>query len=647
MSKIIEDSYAAPIVTILTTDGELIKDDQGNRVGRHCVDFEYIYDEEGEDKCTIVFQSSNIQLSALPLFRINKRIRVQWGYTEQGGKSILSPTRLVLIRDLQADYTEKEIKLTLKCTDVASQGYHSANNSTGGDQNFLEFLSEIGAGVFKPAVTVYDDVNVSESIKTDEMVEEQKAREAPLSYAPAVNTRVDFFSKIDFFFRQKRTTPMRSMAILRAIKNEMKSAPGGPYLMDTRDDKLNIHNRNYNQKPFRNYRYAGEGGDVISVTIRTENKAKPTSGSKSAMNPESKELGSEQLHVINYSELDNMMNLFGVSEDAEQNRRVNEYTQNEVKQYYETLKANPSLEIKPPPLKVGEAIYSTMNNYDGALHTANKSGIRSPENADFQDPLGLYKQRQHIAVESTSVPLRFDLKLDLEIPPGVVYNGVDNGDEGLKNRIKETIQKLVQGTMVIIGDPAMESSVIITLENLASNHIGNFYVKKVTHKLTRADGYKTTMDIMKKPVTISTTTWGGTTKKKSFRDMVLDKGKLTAEGERQLFDEIVKAGGLGIATQGGEAGLFEAAEKLGIPIKDKWRAVQPDQEAAVQQTLRDIETKEAGDDIPKVDKQTKVKKNTDTKTLLDDELKVTSSKESSQFLKDGIKNIEKINAKFR
>ena len=614
MSTLIKQGYGAPVVMIMTPDGELIKDEQGNQIGRFATNFEYVYDEEGEDKCTITFQSSDIQLANNPLFRINLRFLVSWGYTQQQ-ELIVSPKRLVLINDMESKYEPDKITITLKCSDIASKGFLSSSNSTNEDNNYLDFLAEIGAGVFKPAVVVYNDDDISEYAANlvSEISASRKADfgaysddEALISledFKKGANThgypedsdewplgsktkdKTDFkidpktknAANIEQFFKNTKITPCRSLAVLRAIKDQLKEAPGGPYLLDTRDDKLTIHNRNYNQSPIENYRYAGEGGDVISVTIKTENKASAKAGNVSSMDPETKTTTNSHLAIMDGSKLDEQFNFHGIS-DEEAQKQVDEMTTNNAKSYFDAYVANPGSTVKAPYISIHKKMGTLLQgDFNGAYNTQSSAGTkRGTLRADITNPLattrqksyGLYEDFDIMQVESTATLTRANFDLNFEISAETVYAGVDN-EHVIKNKVRETIQKLVQGTMIIIGNPYIESSKMISLENISNNQIGKFYVKKVTHTITQSDGFKTTLDIMKKPVTISVSSWGGTKDKKTFQDMVKEKGRLTAEGETQIFFALVAAGEK-LTVETTEQELYDKYKKTGLPIKKGW-----------------------------------------------------------------------------
>ena len=58
--------------------------------------------------------------------------------------------------------------------------------------------------------------------------------------------------------------------------------PNGPYMMDSRDDGISIHNHKFNQKPKLRYTYAGGNGELLSINIKTTKKTVSVQATKSS-----------------------------------------------------------------------------------------------------------------------------------------------------------------------------------------------------------------------------------------------------------------------------------------------------------------------------------------------------------------------------
>lgn len=61
----------------------------------------------------------------------------------------------------------------------------------------------------------------------------------------------------------------------------------------------------------------------------------------------------------------------------------------------------------------------------------------------------------------------------------------------------------VKATAVILGDPMVESSMNIQIQNVSSRYSGIWYTKKVTHKFDTSEGYKMEVEFKKRSIPIS------------------------------------------------------------------------------------------------------------------------------------------------
>ena len=121
LSPVLTESFGVPIVWIFTPDGDILRDYDEVPISKYLYDFEYKYDEENDDLCTMKFRFEDIRSFDLPYFQQDVILCVQWGYIPAYGNDILkSPRRKIAIRDLQADYKSDYIELELQCTDLIS-----------------------------------------------------------------------------------------------------------------------------------------------------------------------------------------------------------------------------------------------------------------------------------------------------------------------------------------------------------------------------------------------------------------------------------------------------------------------------------------------------------------------------------------------
>ena len=74
---------------------------------------------------------------------------------------------------------------------------------------------------------------------------------------------------------------------------------GDQYHVDSRDGSVTVHNNNFNQLPIYRYTYRQEGGDLLSLSIKTEKKSKGVDIFKSSsIDPKSKNVNTSIHQVI-------------------------------------------------------------------------------------------------------------------------------------------------------------------------------------------------------------------------------------------------------------------------------------------------------------------------------------------------------------
>lgn len=117
----------------------------------------------------------------------------------------------------------------------------------------------------------------------------------------------------------------------------------------------------------------------------------------------------------------------------------------------------------------------------------------------------------------------------------------------VNNTISDRVQKEVKMNLKVVGRPGLVSSLILQINNLSERYSGEWYTKKVTHRIN-SSGYLCTSELIKKVplVTLSSTTSRVDTKNiytelhKVAKDN-LGSVKLTEASLAQAFNEYVKS----------------------------------------------------------------------------------------------------------
>jgi hypothetical protein len=114
-----------------------------------------------------------------------------------------------------------------------------------------------------------------------------------------------------------------------------------------------------------------------------------------------------------------------------------------------------------------------------------------------------------------------------------VVSGADtiNMPGALGNDIVENVTNKVKASAKVIGDPVLESSMNIQIQNISSKFTGLWYTKKVTHTISSSDGYMCNIEFVQRTVPVSTVTLKSNWTKNDYGMQVLSAMKQAAESE--------------------------------------------------------------------------------------------------------------------
>lgn len=127
----------------------------------------------------------------------------------------------------------------------------------------------------------------------------------------------------------------------------------------------------------------------------------------------------------------------------------------------------------------------------------------------------------------------FETDITLELNGVDIAAGADTINLGgsLGNDIVEKITNQVKADATVIGDPSIESSMNIQIQNVSSKYSGLWYTKKVTHIIDHGQGYICQIEFVQRTVPISTVTIKSNWSKKDYGKQVLGAIKQTQETE--------------------------------------------------------------------------------------------------------------------
>ena len=451
----------SPIVYIFDSSGSsLIRNTRGIAVGMLVSDFTYVFDEEEDDECNIVFQTDDRYLPDSISLQEDCVIVVRWGYI---GLPLSQPRKLC-IRDTKTRYKDTGIEFELECTDMVSYLKNEKDKETKAEQ-FLDYLKNKTKDRFNLHIEVR---NETVGFREPAFVETGENGDA------FIKSAIDNTSFLQHI-RKELIVDQAGKTTWNIIGEELEKAPDGPYMMDGRDDTLTIKNRDFNQAPIRHYKYNFDDPRLLEFIVETDHQNSdkeiaeatyidPDTGEQAAVKVikegERKEVFSQKLqqiaegyHEENYKNLEDLY-LKGVVEDFENN-------------------------MNGPDTPV-DMSYSVSHRVDRS----------TPAFVEVGQPF------ISAAVDATNVVETFRI-------PGLLmetwFADMEFIKEAILNEIKDKEHKRVIANVTVEGDPLIPVSKTVMMYSVANKHKGVWYIAKTRHRISKGNGYVTEMLWYKKP----------------------------------------------------------------------------------------------------------------------------------------------------
>lgn len=464
-AKVLQYQLGTPLVWLKNAEDEILKDIDDSPLSSHVTSFEYTYDEENDDEARITFKFSTSANCDNIIFNQDSIIKLQWGYVTVGGIIIKSPVRSVAVRDIDRNYREDVIEITLECTDLISYIKNIKINSVASQKTdyFVDWLKEISEGKFQATITtkgyktIIDKQGTTKDFKFDE-------KSNTVIQKTVDNARFETHKRGLSF---TRVIKGKSLALSNAIDDLIKDLPDGPYIQDSTDDKLEIKTRNFNQDIFKNYTYKGGTGELIEFKAKTETK-KITEDKKfsAKVDPKKKSVEQEDVDTADTSISSYLKNRAGNLSKKPDQAEIDQWLE-KIRSIYEYNIQNPTNQKEVPDFTYKRSVIIS-ERYMGQLYPTEKAYTYT-------------------------------------LPAKEILNSPDISEKLANNRMTNRsiikLQKKHQATCEIIGDPSLIKGKIYYFANLAKNDIGKWYSVKVKHNIGNGL-YMTSMEMVKKPVSI-------------------------------------------------------------------------------------------------------------------------------------------------
>lgn len=526
-SPVLKESFGVPLAWIFSPDGDILRDFDEVPISKYLVEFEYEYNEEEDDTCTMKFKFESLRSFDLPYFQQDVILMVQWGYLADTNQFIKSPTRKIAIRDLETNYKADGIELELKCTDLISylknyqtrtvRHYQQVGDSAGtinavnkSEDNFVDWLGEVGANKFNATIT-----RNREALRIDRFGDQKAATYDPKTgaYTQAIdNVRVrkDFVTN----FKASKVIKGKSMALTNAIQQQLKlmndqeagvdgGGGGGPYIMDTTDDTMEIKQRNFNQNIYKAYTYYGGSGELLSFRSNTNTrKEKKDISVSSGVNPYSKKVESSTL-VTADTKTKGQVPTFKKPEDMTDEEKAQ--ASKDLKKTLSNMNGNNNNKPSAETLKqyYADARKIFKHNIDNPLKQKELPPLRYSYTKYTGDSNMGQRPKQEVVVSIPSqVVLNTPEFRSLIKKEGGAIRAQFHRESVLTGYTVEKIQRKYEADMEVIGDPSLIKGKIIYINNLGRLDRGKWYIISCKHKISMEQGYICEMNLMRNPSTV-------------------------------------------------------------------------------------------------------------------------------------------------
>lgn len=152
--SILNQGTATPYLAIFSEVGTpVLHPITGVPLGAYISQFEYKYDEEKLNECTVTFDCGDPDVVDEKSFPEGMVIFVQWGYIYSDGSSVSSEAVSLKVRDYNVTFDDQGVHSSLVCLDVKADLLLSLPVKPNGDDNkTLDKYLENGCDLDMPVI---------------------------------------------------------------------------------------------------------------------------------------------------------------------------------------------------------------------------------------------------------------------------------------------------------------------------------------------------------------------------------------------------------------------------------------------------------------------------------------------------------------
>lgn len=524
--------------------------------------FTYRYSEENDDECHLQFQTLDVKIADKPPYQEGKKLTVEWGFLNNPETA----QRTIYIFDTVTAYTDNGVNLELICHEkftmskINKAGTSKGNNKTSkkdsqvlvlgfdvlsrlqvaiedGNQELVNLLKSAGIEIQSDSLRLTESGWVDSN--TADVVGYKANQNVGLEYKKGtqVNQKeVAISPGMDMVYYNA------SVASFRTLRKYLDKLPGGPYVIDSRDDAVTIKTRDFGKDPVRAYHYKDEDGELLDFTPETKNRQHAKGSSRTSVtgwdsktkkvtnSTSSKNTGTVLADGSTENTLiESLWSKYPLARPynpfpAGENIPDRQFNLKEPKKNQPTGATTFGVNLWEQQLEEDRRNRQRREQTEPGVKTIKDLGGTGPNN---YNPDEVKESTQSLEPWETPgrVPARQNKK------NGGITGGRDNtyvyqektmpqwrvtpagtpeknrvvGDEGSNahNKIKSSAKNEREDNQLknnpasarMIGNPLLKTGSIITILNVAEKHAGNYYIQEVEHQIGE-DGYITMINTM-------------------------------------------------------------------------------------------------------------------------------------------------------
>lgn len=342
-AAVLKNGTGTPYLAVFNNLAEPIVDpSSGLPIGMLMTDFEYNYKEEKSDTGEFTLETDNPDLISHPALDFYMGLMIQWGWIYPDGSFYCSPVRQVVITEHKVDFTETGVKIKITFSDssvlLKNQPADYYNSAAGFEAYVKDMLKGKGIGLELWDYTEDKGTKVTKKVfeETESAPEVQAKYEPGQNYQPPavmqgtsewgwpitqelpqrpstvfpncvggklweytpeteqwVMTNPKEFEVLTFMNKTKGSIILKgtSKNVYKQLHEVCRGLSNGPYFVDSRDNKVFLHNAQTDRPVSKVYTYKGGNGELLQFQVSASYARNSVDVSKkSDINPDSGDL---------------------------------------------------------------------------------------------------------------------------------------------------------------------------------------------------------------------------------------------------------------------------------------------------------------------------------------------------------------------